>query len=273
MVIIDNVTLIGVIGSVVSILSFFYALFSSSNKININSNNKTNYSNSFNSNSFNNITTNYNIYNHENYDNSRHRGNYTNKENTDSDNLIAFLFLGAAVLGVILKLYLSYQDKIISWIIIVGIIGLLLNLIAIAILQKVTFIPKIYLYINTIRWFPLFILLIFIYHPIYTSKTITDTKNLIASGAGFFNILGKYNSDVLFLSFQILGLVLVMFLILFFVFHSIHDLYRVTRKYKTLEDNSSNQIIGYIIFLSMAFVLVSGLYIKIIFLFPQSIKL
>ncbi|MGY0373231.1 hypothetical protein [Clostridium sp. JNZ J1-5] len=263
----DNVTLIGVVGSVVSILSFFLAIFLPSSKTNTNSNNRTSIDRSFNSNSFNTVTNNVNVtykVEVEGKDNSNQRTH--NDVDYNSDNFWGILIIGIFAVSIITKFYITYQDAIIFWIIVFGIGALCVNCLLLIILNRKTYVPKKYLYFNTSKWIPLFITLIFIYKPFYKSLTFTKTKLMLRNINNFIDMFQNYRADVTFIIFQILGLIFVSIFMILYVYMIIVDLK------KSIKDSSYNvkpitvnEIVGTCILMIIVFFLVSGLIINVFY--------
>lgn len=256
----DNVTLIGVVGSVVSILSFFITIFLPSSQT-TNSNNKISIDRSFNNNSFNTVTNNYNINNHKSDESKSSKGKNTKKNvNSNSDDFLGYLIIGGIVTAIVIKLYITYQDLIIFWIIIFGILALLINCLILLILSKKIYIDKKYLYFNTSKWIPLFIMLIFIYNPFYKSETFINTKKMLENTDNFIKAFQNYRADVTFVFFQIIGLIIVSATIIIYILETISDLRKFIKDPTyNIKPVTKSEVIGTYISLIIAFLLVSGL--------------
>ena len=258
----DNITLIGLIGSIVSIVSLFISIFSSSSKTNIFSNNRTSINQTLNVNSNNSVTN--------NYDFRSYKGSSTSRTSTSSSNdPIAMIALGVLVAAIVIPNYLVYQDKVIFWVLIFGIAGLIINLATLFIINRKINLDKLYLCSNTIKWFPLFLMLIFIYHPLYSSSTLSNTKQLLIAQKNFFEILQKYGYDVFYFAMQITGIIFVTFLISLHTYKSLKQLYK-TLKYN-YEPSTGNwkDFLWHVLALLFAFILVSGLYAKFFIYFNK----
>ncbi|NRU23588.1 hypothetical protein [Clostridium beijerinckii] len=249
----DNITLIGVVGSIVSILSFFITIFMPSSHTNTNSNNKVNIDKSFNNNSFNTVTNSYTINNYkmDKSNSSKEKSKKNGKSNPDD--FWGYLIIGGIITAIVIKFYITYQDLIIFWIIIFGILALLINCLLLLILSKKVYIDKKYLYFNTSKWIPLFIMLIFIYNPFYKSETFINTKKMLENTDNFIKTFQNYRADVTFVFFQIIGLIIVSVTLILYILETINDLRKVIRDPMYNIEVTKSEIIGTYLLLIIPF--------------------
>lgn len=251
----DNITLLGVIGSIVSIVSLIISLLSSSTNNNFLSKNKNSFNQTLNVNSNNTTTNNFDL-------RTTYTSNPTPKSSDTSQDPFAIVIIGVAVMALVIPLYLKYQDTIIFYIIIFGIIGLLINLLILFCLSKKFFLDKLYLCTSTLKWFPIFILLIFIYHPRYTSPTLSNTKQLLMSGVGFLNTIHLYYFDVFFFAMQLAGLGLMAVFIVINIYNALKQLYNALKNHQAPTSRNWKDYLWYTLSILLLLVLVSGLYVK-----------
>lgn len=251
----DNITLLGVIGSIVSIISLFISLLASSTNNNFLSRNKNSFNQTLNVNSNNTTTNNFDF-------RTAYMPNPTPKSSNTSQDPFAMVIIGIAAMGIVIPLYLKYQDIVIFYVIIFGIIGLLINSLIIFYLNKRFLLNKLYLCTSTLRWFPLFILLIFIYHPLYTSDTLINTKQLLMSGVGFLTTIHSNYFDVFFFAMQLIGLGLIALLIAINIYKSLKQLYSAIKKHQPPTAVTFKDCVWYTLSIMFLFILISGLYVR-----------
>lgn len=261
----DNITLIGLIGSIVSIISLFISIFSSSTKNNFLSSNRNSFNQTLNFNS-NNSTTN-------NFDLRTTINNQTPSPvpSTSSSDIGSTIIFPTIVGLIVIPIYLNHQDITIFYVILIGLIGLLINLLVLFILSKKVILNKIYLCSNILRWFPLFIILIFIYHPIYKSGTLDETIRIAKAGKGLLNLIPSHGYDLIYLALQLVGVFSISMLIVVNVISCIKQLYRTAKKNTLPNTPTWKNFLWYIALVLFLFSVVSGLLIKF-FIYIQSLS-
>ena len=201
----DNLTLLSVISSVITIVCFFMALFTTTSKDtsfshnNVNIDNSITVDESLNINSHNLITTNYNFP-------TKSTSDYNSTNNNIYLYVILFLLLG----GIVSAFYLKNQYKIVLYVGFSVAISMSITLLCSYLLTKRSLIHKRNLYLNLLKSMPLFILLTIIYHPSFHSNDLIKVEMLLKKGTGFFNIFTTYSHEVSFLFFQIIGLAIIL---------------------------------------------------------------
>lgn len=260
------IIVLSVVGSVMSIVGFFIEVIpvlfrnrstikatNPGNSININSNNPTTYIDSHDTNS-------YTFYPSQRDSMQKSVGGNPSQNQNDPMVFIVFIIL---IGGVLSKFYLDHQSSIIFWVVFIGVICFSVTLACLILLAKRNLISNRTLYLKTIKWFPLFIGVIFVYHPLYTSKNLTKVEHLIRTGKGYAEILGTYTPDVAFLLLQIMGLTMLAALFILYFVLTIRDTYKSFKHNYFFKNISIPDVTVYFIVLIFVFILVSGLYIKL----------
>ncbi|MDT8715460.1 hypothetical protein IAI10_02155 [Clostridium sp. 19966] len=249
----DNITLISVIGSAVSIVSFFISLFTSTNKTSLLSNNKDSFNQTLNINSHNRTTNNYDF-----------STNMNSQPTKTSENFDSFGIFGLIIAIAVIPFYLKYQDTVILYLIIFELACVLINLISLFILSKRVFIDKFYLCVNTLKWFPLFIALLFVYKPLYGSETLNSTKELLKSGKGIANIIQSHGfHDPLFFLLQLIGLAVLVLIASLNIFNNFKQLYKAFRKNESPKSINYKDILWYCFCILLILILVSGVLVNL----------
>lgn len=261
----DWITILGIIGSIITIIAFILQLL---NKEKSYDNNK-----GFNTNSFNRKSVTYNIHINEsaNKDNRerhslRNQNNSQTKQCSGSNDSGGMFLIIVILIGLmlILKFYTNYKFEIVLSLIVMGIIGVFINIIIIWIVGKYEKIPNTYVYYNIGKWFPLFLLLIFIYHPLYASENLVYVESQLKEGVGFLSLLWNHSQDIFFYFLQFIGL---MFIFGFMIWSIIKSLYNIYKYYNIDYINfnciNRDKILGYVILNLLIFMFISGLYLEI----------
>ncbi|SHI90807.1 hypothetical protein SAMN05444401_1750 [Clostridium amylolyticum] len=193
------------------------------------------------------------------YKNNDSTSTISNSSSNDFGIFIVFFI----VIGFILsKFYLDNRSSIVFWIIILGILSFAATVTCILILAKNKLITNWTLYIQTIKWFPLFIGIIFIYNPLYNSSSLDIVAELIRKGTGYGNILFKYPYEFLFFLFQVLGLAAMAIVFIGYLTSTIKTMIKSLKTNVPAKNTSKKDVITYITILFFIFVFVSGLYVK-----------
>lgn len=261
----DWITILGIIGSIITIIAFILQLL---NKETYYDNNK-----SFNTNSFNGKSVTYNIHINESANKDdrelnslRNQNNSQTKQYSGSNNSGGMFLIIAIIIGLmlILKFYTNYKFEIVLSLIVMGIIGVFINMVIIWIVGKYETIPNTYVYYNIGKWLPLFLLLIFIYHPLYASENLVYVESQLKEGVGFLSLLWNYSQDIFFYFLQFIGL---LFIFGFMIYNIIKSLYNIYKYYNIDYINfnfiNRDKILGYIILNLLIFMFISGLYLEI----------
>jgi|GEM_PF-6422607 len=253
----DNIVLLGVVGSIFSILSLFISLFGSNIKNHLLSNNHNSFNNTLNQNSNNKTTNNYDF-------RTTPIDKPISKSSNTSEDLAGKICIGAIIGFIVISLYLKYQDIVIFYVITFGIIGLLINLLVLFALSKIVLLDKLYLCSNTLKWFPLFIMLIYIYHPSYGSNTLNQTKQSLKllNLKTLSTVTQLHAFDVLFFATQIIGLAIIVLLIALNIFKCLKQLYKTYIKNQSPTNGNLKDFFLQTVSISFLFILISGLYVR-----------
>jgi hypothetical protein len=271
----DINTLLSSMASVVAILTFILELYkiTSDKKDNKNSSNTITIDNSINLNS--NNTNSYSFDSHDKNIKTYPVNSYTNHPNkkvqssNNSNDFGVYIFLFILIGFLLSKVYLDNQPLIIFWLIILGILSFIITLICTLILAKNKLITNSTLYLHTIKWPPLFTGIIFIYRPLYSSNNLSLVEELIKKGTGYLETFLNYPSDSLFFIFQVSGLILTALVFINYLLYIVINTYKSLKTKTPLKTISWKDTIPYFLMLIFIFVLVSGLYIKLLNLRPQ----
>lgn len=186
----------------------------------------------------------------------------TFSSSSDSNDFGLFVIIFILIGSVVSKFYLNNRSLIIFWLIMLGILSFTITITCSLILAKNRLITNLSLYMQTIKWFPLFTGIIFIYNPFYNSDSLNTVAELIKNGTGIVNILFKYSNDFLFFLLQLLGLALIALTFIGYLIYTIKTTYIALKKDIPVLDISKKDIIFYFIMLFFIFIFVSGLYVE-----------
>ena len=186
----------------------------------------------------------------------------TFSSSSDSNDFRLFVIIFILIGSVVSKFYLNNRSLIIFWLIMLGILSFTITITCSLILAKNRLITNLSLYMQTIKWFPLFTGIIFIYNPFYNSDSLNTVAELIKNGTGIVNILFKYSNDFLFFLLQLLGLALIALTFIGYLIYTIKTTYIALKKDIPVLDISKKDIIFYFIMLFFIFIFVSGLYVE-----------
>lgn len=257
----DTVTLIGLIGSIVSIVSFLISLFMQSSKNTMSINNGTtsnnlNINNSFNSNSFN--TTNNTI------NETTSITIYETPSNSTSEKdvyiLIAVLFASFFVI----KFYLKHQVQIIPKLLLIILICNVINAIIIYLIcNKSRNLSKCYLFNKIIiNWMSIFLVLPFINKPVYSSLTLENTKNLLEQAPNIISyimLFFTHTYDSVFILLQIFGLLYILYFAIYSIYTVSKDFFNLTKTSTIKYEKPYKDISLYIFNCIFTFILIRGL--------------
>lgn len=272
----DWVTALGVIGSVFSIISFFISITQSSNTNNINCNNRNNSNNIYNVNSNNTYN---NIYNEIINCPTTHMSNKQDEQKNTSKNErrgyantggegdgILILIIGTVILGVILAFFIKHMNEIVIATIAVGIIGLVAQTLCICLLSRQEEITKKYIAFNTLKWLPAFLLLIFIYHPLFSTPDLKYVTLQLQDSQKILGLMLNYPKEVFFYALQFIAILMELSIILYC---SISMAYRIIKYYRNGDCNfiykniDANEVIKYVVVYCLVFIFISGIYMNL----------
>lgn len=270
----DNLTLLSVVGSVVTIVCFFITIFSTTYKQNYLSHNKVKVNNSFNLDNSININTSSAINSHNTINNnytfpSKNTSDYNATENNTYLCFILLVIFG----GIIAKFYLSHQTQILSFIGLTVLISMISSLFCINILAKRQLIHKLNLYYNILIWIPLFLLLITFHHPAFQSANLSSIEKILEQDTTkFFIVLKNHPHEIAFLFLQLVGLVFIAIKSILNLCTNIKQTYIGLRHSKIAKQISFKDI-GYNIFiLIFLYLIISGKAICLYILYIQKMK-
>ncbi len=254
----DIITLLGLIGSILTIVSSLISIIPpiisilKGNSTNSTLNNSTHNSIYLDNSITQNNTIQYkNIYYYKNSDS-------TNSSEDIFKIIAIFCFLFG---GFIIGFYLSYLDTIFFYASIALIICYILNLISLYILNLKNLLRKLDIVVLAIIWLPIFLQLEFVHHVYFKSDNLIKAEQLIEtlpSASKFLNIAYYYPHEVAFLSLQILGLILTLYISLCNIFYILKQLYKGIRYNSLIDHIDYKYIFGYIFILLLSFILISG---------------
>lgn len=279
----DWITALGVVGSVFSIVSFFISIGQSSNPNNTNCNNR-NSNNTYNLDSNNTYSVNSNntyneIHNEiincptmyagdrqEKQEDTSKYGERRYKNTSGEGDGILFLIVGIVILGVILAFFIKHMNEIVIATMVIGMIGLAVQTLCICLLSRQEEITKKYIAFNTLKWIPAFLLLIFIYHPLFSTPDLKYVTLQLQDSQKILGLMWNYPKEVFFYALQFIAILMELSIILYC---SISMAYRMIKYYRQGDCNfiykeiDSNEVIKYVVVYVFVFIFISGIYINL----------
>ncbi len=268
----DIVTFLSCAASAVAILTFgieIYKIISTKKNNNTADTNTCKVDNTINSNSNNNnVTNNINFDSHDKnikiykINSSINHHNKTTNNNSDSCDFFVYIFIFIFVGFIVSKFFLNNQSFIILCLTILGILSFTVTQTCILILSKNKLITNFDLCLRTLKWLPLFIGIISIYHPLYKSNTLSLVAKLIKSGTGYASIFFTYPYDSMFFFFQVLGIAIMAAVFIFYMIYAIKHTLTSLKNKTPLNRIKLKDTAPYFVLVFFIFILVNGSYVK-----------
>ncbi|EJE7235423.1 TPA: hypothetical protein ACX96U_002459 [Clostridium sporogenes] len=259
----DIITLLGIIGSVLTIISSLIAIFSTSSQNSFFNKNNININNSRNLNS-NNSTVNNFISNTQ----TKHYHTYTTYYDNSSNNYGIILIFSLIFGGLIANIYLKYLNQTLLYLTIFLILSFVISLISLLILTMKNLITRKNLNIYILMWFPLFFMLIFIQNHFFKSNNLDVVEKTLKSSITFPNFINtffSYKLEVGFISLQIVGLAAIALIAFFTLLKMLKQLYKGLKFNKISNVAKTKDILLYVFYLVFIFLLISGYGIVLIY--------